>query len=453
MHWNERDHGMTRPNFILIYTDDQRHDAMGCVNPELHTPHMDALASRGMRFTHGCVVHSLCTPSRGAVLTGRYGSRNGVTDLPGGADGARNPARLFPGERTFAHVLRDAGYRTGLVGKWHIADTPTDCGFDHVRCFHANGDYFDIAFEDESGAVLPTEGYVEAHNARFGTAFLEQATGGEEPFVLFYNTRVPHMTSRLTWDAAPESLARYRVEDLALPPNWQDDLSGKPTYLRTGRNRTQALRYGYDRPEAVRDHKRRCFASITDMDATLGSLFAAVDRLGLRENTYIMLMGDNGWFLADHGFTSKVLAYEESMRVPLLVAGPGIRPGVASRLALNIDIAPTLFELAGVPTPASLHGASLVPLLRGADPVHWRTSFLYEMVSCDTAGNPPLRALRTETLKYIETAGADGPFVELYDLADDPHELTNLAADPAHASRLAACARGLRCEADRIAAH
>jgi len=173
---------------------------------------------------------------------------------------------------------------------------------------------------------------------------------------------------------------------------------------------------------------------VTDLDRAVGRLLAALDRLRLRQDTYILLMGDNGWMMGEHGFTSKVLPYEESIRVPLLVAGPGVKLGSDPHLVLNADLTPTLLDLAGVPLPANLHGRSLRPLLAGK-PTPWRSALLYEALKPEL-GSWPLVAVRTERWKYVQTFDLQQPaklaFEELYDLSQDPGEMRNLAFSPEH---------------------
>ena len=206
----------------------------------------------------------------------------------------------------------------------------------------------------------------------------------------------------------------------------------------------------------MRQHSSDYYSTIAELDAAIGGWLDELERRGLLENTYIVLMGDNGWFLGEHLLTSKVLAYEESIRVPLLVSGPGIEPGVSEQLALNIDIAPTLLELARVPTPAKMYGRSLAKTVFNPGAADGRDAFLYEIApAADTARSPFIRALRTDRAKLIRTyrMGSDREveFVELYDLAADPHETRNLAADPAHASLTESMNRRLDQEIERVA--
>lgn len=420
-----------RPNFLFIFTDDQRHDAMGCAgNRLIHTPNVDKLAARGVRFENAFVTLSICSPSRAACLTGRYGSGNGVVTIGPGH-------KLAAGEKTFAHHLKAAGYRTGFVGKWHLKDRPAECGFDYAMHFESNGPHTNRQVTEE-GRKQTAQGFIEDYTAGKAVAFMRAASDADKPFVLWHCTQVPHMTPRFTWNPSPATLARYDPDRMPVPRTWRDDLTGKPPYLKTARSRTKALAYGYDKPDAIRDHVRRYYGAVTEMDASLGRVLDALESLGLADNTYVFFMGDNGWFLGEHGFTSKVLPYEESIRVPLIVAGPGIKPRVADPLVLNVDLAPTMLDMAGLEAPANVHGRSLKGLLEGRK-VPWRSSIYYE-APASQLGSRPLLAVRDERWKYVQTfegqrldPTAKPTFEELYDLKTDPLETTNLAADPQHA--------------------
>ncbi len=431
----------TRPNLIFLFIDDLRFDALGCAgNPIIQTPHLDRLAEQGVRFRNAFVTLSICGPSRAAVLTGRYGSSTGVTN---------NVGRLKASETTFAERLQQAGYRTGFVGKWHISTRkPAQCGFDDVVSFHSNGPHFGRRVIDH-GQPTVAEGFIEDYLARRAVDFIE-AGDGRQPFVLHLCTQVPHMNHHFDWTPRAKTLALYPREKMPLPVTWQDELAAKPPYLKTARSRTKALEYGYDDPAKIREHFRRYYGAITDTDAALGHLFEAVDRLGLRENTYIVAMGDNGWMIGDHGFTSKVLPYEPSIRVPLIVAGPGIDPAVRDELVLNIDVMPTLLAMAGVEVPPNVHGRSLMPLVLGKSPA-WREAFFYEAPDAQL-GSQPLRAVRDRRWKYIKTepSASVSPvgFEELYDLQNDPNEMHNLAGQAEHAETL----RALRESLERLQA-
>jgi arylsulfatase A-like enzyme len=243
------------------------------------------------------------------------------------------------------------------------------------------------------------------------------------------------MDHRFSWPAQDETLALYPLGKMPLPETWQDDLRGKPPYLKKARGYVRAQEtYGYSDPAKIRRHWQAYLAAITEMDRSLGRIVAALDRLAIRDETWIILMGDNGWLMGEHGLTSKVLPYEESIRVPFLVSGPGLKGEQRDELILNADVAPTLLDLAGLPIPERIQGRSLVPLLRGEE-LAWRDSILYEAPEPEL-GSWPLVAVRTSRWKYIQTSDIKNheelAFEELYDLQADPHETANLAGRPEH---------------------
>ena len=431
------DSGSQRPNILFILTDDHRWDGIRAADNRLiKTPHLDSIVNRGTRFENAFVTLAVCSPSRAACLTGRYGSCNGVT--------AVGKAPLAEGETTFAVALRDAGYRTGVTGKWHLGTSPKDCGFDFASVCWSNGTWYHRQFTiDGRQKVMP--GFVDDVVANESIRFLRDPAADQQPFVLWLCTQVPHMDHRHTWPAKAEYLDQYDVRDMPLPTTWNDDLVGKPTYLLTARNRTQALLYGYDDPVNIKKHHRDYYASVQQMDTAVGRVIDELDALGIRDNTWIILMGDNGWMLGEHGMTSKVLPYEESMRVPMSISGPGMPPQVVSDLVLNIDLTATIYQLAELELPETLHGRSLLPLVRGEQPADWRTSFLYEAPT-PQLGSQPLWAVRDDRWKYIETRTGGGPgdvFRELYDLQADAIEANNLANRPQHRTTLNRLSREL----------
>ena len=264
--------------------------------------------------------------------------------------------------------------------------------------------------------------------------------------MLWMCTQLPHMDSKHTWPARQEYLDRYKVDEMPVPETWDDDLEGKPEYLKSARNRTRALEYGYDDPSNIRSHIRDYRASVEQMDDAVGRVLNELQHKKLTENTWVIFMGDNGWFLGEHGMTSKVLPYEESMRVPMAIAGPSTPTQVTDRIALNIDLTATLYELAGLAVPAEIHGRSLLPIVSGKVPVDWRTSFLYEAPT-PQLGSRPLWAVRSDRWKYIETKSAENPgkaISELYDLRSDSGEMANLAGHPEHQDTAAQLATQLR---------
>jgi arylsulfatase A-like enzyme len=414
----------SRPNFIFILTDDQRHDALSCAgNPHAKTPNLDHLAARGVRFENAFVTLSICSPSRAACLTGRYGSSNGVTFVG-------NNAVMHATEQTFAQILKEAGYQTGMVGKWHITNSPQSCGFDYVTHFVSNGPHWNRKV-NEQGKIKTAPGFIEDYNASQAIGFIEKACRKHAPFVLFLCNQLVHMDHNFDWKPKAKTLARYNPDDMPVPDTFDDDLAGRPPYLKNSRSRMQALKYGYDKKRNIQNHLAKYYSALEDMDAAIGKVIQAVTAKGLESNTYYIFMGDNGWLMGEHGFTSKVLAYEESIRVPMILSGPRIKRSIDNHLVLNIDLMPTMLDLAGLPIPKNVQGCSLISLLE--DRAHnWRTSFLYECPR-SSLGVKPHFAVRTDRYKYVQTYEdetlAKVVFEELYDLKTDPTEIRNLAQD------------------------
>ena len=416
-----------RPNIVFVLTDDQRWDAAGFASGgAVWSPGLDKLRSRGMRFTRAYAAYALCSPSRAAILSSQYGSRNGVNTLD---------AALTRPQDSFACELRNAGYQTAVCGKWHLATTPKEAGFDWAVTFHGNGTWYGRAVNRNGITVKPPE-LVDVYCTNESVRFLRERDKAR-PFYLWHCPQLPHMDNRLSWPATEASLARYEADKMPLPPTWKGDEAGKPEWLAQTRDRIQALKYGYADPAKIRAHTRAYRATIGDLDDALQPLWAELDAENLWTNTVVVFMSDNGWMLGEHGLTSKALAYEPSARVPLLIAAPGIKPGTqCDRLVCNLDLAPTLLEFAGLDAPKAYQGHSLRPLL--TDPqATIRAGFLYE----GTGGYgdiPPMGAWITERTKIIHTLGirpecAPG-FIECYDLQNDADETKNLSSSPEFAT-------------------
>lgn len=384
-----------RPNFVVILADDLLYASLGSSgNREVITPRLDALAREGVRFTQAFVTLSICSPSRAAYLTGTYGSRNDVTTLG---------VAMKPGTRTIAHALREAGYRTATMGKWHLKTTPEEAGFEDVSYYYDNGEYYGREVVSAAGKAKVDE-HIDAYTAKQAARFLSDAKrDASRPFLLFVNLQLPHFAmhegDKTSWDARPESAAKFKDAPVTLPPTWDAGLDGKPPYLPQGRPHQKALaEYGYDQPDRVRQHLRDYYGVITDMDAEVGRILHAVEQSQLAGSTYVFFVSDNGYLVGEFQLTSKVLPYEPSIHVPMLVKGPGIAPHEVSELVLNIDLAPTLAELAGLPPLAGVDGRSLAPLLKGEPVSDWRERFLYEAPTT-TLGVYPHFAVRTQRWK------------------------------------------------------
>jgi arylsulfatase A-like enzyme len=416
-----------RPNIVFIYTDDQRWDALSCVQreqgdkarfPWLKTPNLDRLAAQGTRFRNAFVVNSLCSPSRAAFLTGRYGHLNGVV----------NNHTPFPTDSvTWASLLRRAGYTTGYIGKWHMGpQSGQRPGFDFSASFVGQGKYFDCPIE-VNGAVTKSQGWVDDVSVDYAKQFLRDHKA--KPFALVVGFKATH-------------------GPFAPPPRHEKTFAGEEA--RPVPNLNVPAVYKVEAKKAAVKKKGTnlgYFQCIAAIDDNVGKLLDTLDELVLAENTIVIFASDNGYYLGEHGLGDKRSAYDESLRIPFLVRFPGHgRPGqVLDPMILNIDLAPTLLDFAGAPIPKEMQGRSWRPLLEGKQ-VDWRHAWFYCYHYERNFAIPTVTAVRTDSAVLIKYPGHDD-WTEVYDLTKDPYETKNLANDPGHAN----LRRDLEAEYDRQA--
>lgn len=427
-----------RPNIVVVLVDDLRHNTLGCTgHPFAQTPNLDALAAEGAKFTNAFVSIPLCSPSRSSFLTGQYAHTTGVT---GNGDHSARSHRLV----TFPRMLHDAGYATAYVGKWHMGtdDSPRP-GFDRWVSFKGQGVYADPPMNID-GKTVKAEGYMTDILNKYAVEFV-RAQSKEKPFCLY----LAHKAVHGPFTPADRHQELYVGAKFPPPASMQDDRSDKPA-LRAGALPQTPKKKKAAAPKedfGTMRQQLRCLASIDD---GVGALRKALTDGGLEANTLFVFTSDNGYFWGEHGgLGDKRWAYEESIRVPMIARLPNrVKPGtVVPQMVMNVDLAPTALELAGVKVPADLHGRSLLPLLRG-ETANWRTSILTEYFQEKAYPRTPTwQAVRTDTWKYIRYPG-HSDWDELYDLSSDPQERTNRAADKTTVDRLA----GLRKELDRLLA-
>ena len=411
-----------KPNFLFVYTDDQRWDAMSVVQreqgdrarfPWFQTPNMDRLAAEGARFRNAFVTLSLCAPSRAAFLTGRYNHLNGV---------ANNRTPFPTASVTHASLMRAAGYATAYIGKWHMdGQRGQRPGFSYSASFIGQGRYWDCPFEI-NGQSTPTTGWVDDVSTDYAIKFIRQHR--DEPFSVVVGFKACHGPNN-----PPErAKARFPKATARPVPNL-----GVPAIYRAGGDvpsaETNAL------PPSTNPDYFRCISAADD---NLGRLLDTLDELNLARDTVVVFAGDNGYYKGEHGLGDKRSAYEESLRIPLLARYPRLvaKGKVIDEMVLNIDLAPTFLDLASLPIPAQMQGRSWRPLFAGK-PADWRKSFLAEyFLENQFSGTPTLVAVRTADAKLIKYPGHE-EWTELFDLARDPYETKNLAVDPAHKPLLA----------------
>jgi arylsulfatase A-like enzyme len=411
--------GMAQPNIIFLLTDDQRADAMGCAgNPRIYTPNMDAMAKDGVMFTSAFVTTSICASSRASIFTGQWTRRHGISDF-------RTHFSESALAQTYPMLLREAGYRIGFIGKYGVGpkrDLPID-KYDFWRGFPGQGKY---EHEDEDGNYK----HLTRIMGEQATEFL-RGCSKEKPFCLSVSFKAPHVQDgdprQFIYDRAYENL--YKSMTITAPktadPQYFEAL---PEFLQTSEARRR-WEIRFSTPEKFQESVRSYYRLITGVDIVIGTIRQELRRLKLDDNTVIIFSADNGFYLGERGLAGKWFPHEESIRVPLIVYDPRApkkRRGVKlDQIALNVDIAPTILELAGLQVPQEMQGRSLVPLPKGRRP-KWRTEFFYEH-PFEHKTIAKSEALRTQRYKYARYIDYD--YEELYDLKNDPQETRNLAKD------------------------
>ncbi|MBN1805067.1 MAG: sulfatase [Sedimentisphaerales bacterium] len=415
-----------QPNIIFLLTDDHRADAMGCAgNRIIQTPNMDDLAVNGVRFTNAFVTTSICASSRASIFTGQWTRQHSIKDF----------ATHFSEEalaQTYPMLLSRAGYKIGFIGKYGVGqkkDLPTD-KYDYWKGFPGQGRYEN---EDENGNYK--------HLTRImGEQAIEFLNGCTEnqPFCLSVSFKAPHVQDtdprQFIYDRAYSEL----YKDVTIPEpetahrRYFDAL---PEFVRNSEARIRwEMRFSDN--EKFQESVRSYYRLITGVDIVIGKIREQLKRLSLDGNTIIILTGDNGFFLGEYGLAGKWFPHELSIRVPLLVYDPRAekrhRGLTIDKMTLNVDIAPTILELAHLDIPEQMQGRSLVPLLKGKKP-QWRNDFFYEH-PFEHKTIAKSEALRTERFKYANYI--DYGYEELYDLVNDPDETINLAKDEKYKTTL-----------------
>ena len=418
-----------RPNIIFLLADDQRWDAAGFAgNTIIRTPNLDALAHDGVSFKNAYVTTPVCAISRASILTGEYARRHGILDFTTDF----TPAQVA---QTYPALLRAAGYRTGFIGKFGVGSNPASSAmFDFWRGFIGQGDYLT---QDSAGTPI----HLTRLQSRQAIAFLNSQPRNQ-PFALSVSFKAPHVQDDAAIQFIPETGDASMYSGADIPPAATADDSywmSFPAFFRANnlaRVRWQAL---FSTPEKYQASVKGYYQLVSGLDRVVGEIRAELRKLNLDKNTVIIFSSDNGFFLGELGMAHKWYGQEPSVRVPLVVYDPRNLTGQGGRvetaLALNIDIAPTMLAIAGVPIPSQMEGSSLVPLVHGQS-VPWRNDYLFEHLLPD----PMIR--RSEGVvggryKYLRYVDPNPNYEVLYDLVADPNETKNFAQDPAYQAILA----------------
>jgi len=419
-------------NVVLILSDDHRYDFLGFMGRApgwLETPSLDRMARAGAHVLNAFVTTSLCSPSRASILTGQYAHRHGVVD---------NTSPVPPGTVFFPQRLQKAGYRTAYVGKWHMgeaeaSDDPRP-GFDHWISFQGQGVYQDPTL-NVNGVRGRAKGYTTDVLTDSALGWLKRRPDGR-PFFLYLS----HKATHAEFIPPARYQGRYAKETVPYPPtmaNTEANYRNRPRWVREQRDGWHGVDYAYHGALHFDTFYRRYAETLLALDEGVGRVLDYLEQSGLAESTLVLYTSDNGFSLGEHGLIDKRHAYEESIRVPMLAWAPGyIAPGSTVKgMVRNIDLAPTILELAGAPVPPATDGRSVLGALRGR-PAGTPAELLYEYYwEHAFPHTPTVFALRGPRYKYIYYHGL-WDLNELYDLQTDSLEQHNLIGVPAYQDRI-----------------
>ena len=423
-------------NIIFILADDHRYDFMGFTNavPGLKTPGMDRLAKEGAYLKNAFVTTSLCSPSRASILTGQYAHTHTVVD---------NSAPLPENLQFFPQYLQKTGYKTAFMGKWHMGNTgdAPQPGFDEWISFQGQGQYYGNTINvNGKKEKLDDDNYITDELTKRAINWMNSVK--DKPFCMYLSHKGVHAEFKPAkrheglykglpvncppsmYLTATDSSKKYGIiNEPKTPVNYKDI----PRWVRAQRYSWHGVDHMYDGQIPFDQFYHLYLETLMAVDESIQQVIDWVNQNGLAKNTMIVYMGDNGFLFGEHGLIDKRNAYEESMRVPLLVWAPGMIKAatVIPQMVLNIDLAPTFLEVAGIARPVQMQGASFLPLLKG-ETIAWRDKVFYEYYWEQAFPQTPTTfAVRSDKYKYISYNGI-WDINELYDLEKDPYEMNNL---------------------------
>jgi len=405
-----------KPNIIYILTDDQRWDAIGYSgNDIIQTPNMDKLASSGLYFQNAFVTTPICAASRASLFTGLYERTHNYTF----GKPKLNNQYMYD---SYPYLLRKAGYQTGFVGKFGVK---------------VNEGILDSLFNSKIITRYPYFVEVDGKHVHLADIHGNHAidfikSNKEEPFCLSLSFWSPHAygaEEQYFWPTYCDSM--YADINIPLPETADPAFfEALPEFLKTTMNRKRWY-WRYDTPEKRQKMVKGYYKMISGVDSVIGRIQTALKEEGLAENTVIILMGDNGYFLGERGYAGKWLMHEQSIRVPMMIYDPrqpeSERGKTLEEMVLNVDITPTILELAGVDIPESYHGESLTAFYNEI-PKDWRSSIFCEHRLENNTLLPKTECFRDDTWKFIRYE-ANPEFVELYNHKEDLNETKNLAME------------------------
>ncbi|MCX2742295.1 sulfatase [Mangrovivirga sp. M17] len=420
-------------NVVFILSDDHRYDFMGFTGkvPFLETPNMDRMGTKGVHFKNAFVTTSLCSPSRASILTGQFSHHHGVVD---------NQSAVADSVTFFPQYLQEAGYKTGYVGKWHMGEHHAGArpGFDYWVSFRGQGVYYNPTLNvNGTEKVYSDSSYITDLITEYSLDFLKEQNN-QQPFFLY----VSHKGVHSEFQPAERHADEYAGKDPQYPPTMNPKVTGSsdiyynyedvPKWVKEQRYSWHGVDYMYHGQIKFDDFYRRYLETLLSVDESIGEILDYLEEEGLLENTIVFYMGDNGFSFGEHGLIDKRHAYEESIRVPLLLYGAqhmGEEGKDIEKMVQNIDIAPSILHMAGLDKPENMDGKSFVPLLHGQE-IDWRERIYYEYFwERPFPQTPTTYAVRTDKYKYIRYHGI-WDINELYNLEEDPWEANNLIRNP-----------------------
>jgi len=434
--------GKDKPmNIIFILADDHRYDAMGFMNKikGLQTPGMDMMAKEGAHVKNAFVSTALCSPSRASILTGQYAHTHTVVD---------NEAALPKGLVFFPKYMQQKGYQTAFMGKWHMGNTDDQPqpGFDHWISFQGQGVYYNPVLNINGQRLKQPDGsYITDLLTDYAIQWMTERNK-TKPFFLYLShkgvhaefspakrhegkyTNMPIVCPPSMYLTATDSSKTYGI---VTPPQTKVNYRDIPKWVRNQRYSWHGVDHMYHGAIPFDDFYRRYLETLQAVDESIEKVIDWIKIQGLQNNTMVVYMGDNGFSFGEHGLIDKRHAYEESMRVPLLVWAPGmVKPNsVIEQNIMNVDLAPTFLELAGISKPSQMQGYSFADLLKEKSATWSRDKVFYEYYwEAAFPQTPTTFAIRTDRYKYIYYNGI-WDINELYDLRADPFEMNNLVRD------------------------
>jgi arylsulfatase A-like enzyme len=418
-----------RPNIVFFLGEGVRWDESSIAgNSLLKTPHIDRIAREGALFSNAFCINSLCLPARATILSGLYSHTSGAVDN----QHSKVPNK-FP---IVTDLIRNGGYEIAFIGKSHVQGALMDRYWDYYFGFHGQADYHNpVIVEGIKGKFSKPRQYNEYVDdllTRKAVQWLSEPR--ERPFCLFLWFYAPHAP----FDRPLRMVDDFNGVPIPKPDSFDEYLGGypgKPRGVIDACNKIGAQFLQRDAPRSLEELVKDHYCGVESNDEDIGQVLEVLEKKKLLDQTAVLWSSDHGFFLGEHRFYDKRLMYEPSIRIPLMVRYPRqIKGGsVSDKMVLNLDLAPTLLEIAGLDVPSHFQGKSLMSLA-AQQPLPWREDWLYEYYEYPGYENVrPCRGVRTERYKYIHYFTEPQEY-ELYDLQTDAGEIRNLHGDPKYSS-------------------